>query len=146
MTSETPAVDDNEKRTPEEGAGEEARESTRGPAATEGTRTEPARESRDRGDRGDRGYGRPSGGRYRDAGRRDRRGMRRPRRKVCAFCVDKVRHIDYKDYRRLRGFVSERGKILKSRQTGNCAKHQRALTRALKRARLIALLPFVSDE
>jgi len=72
--------------------------------------------------------------------------MRRHRRKVCAFCVDKVKHIDYKDYRRLRGFVSELGKILKSRQTGNCAKHQRALTRAVKRARLIALLPFVGEE
>jgi len=85
--------------------------------------------------------------RERDGGRRDRRErrFRRPRRKVCAFCVDKVTRIDYKDYGRLREFVSDRGKILKSRMTGTCARHQRALSRAIKRARHIALLPFVSE-
>jgi len=139
MTSETPTADNSEQKTPQEGASEAARTPTPAPGATAHTRRPPARDSRDRG------YGRPAGGRFRDAGRRDGR-MRRHRRKVCAFCVDKVKHIDYKDYRRLRSFVSELGKILKSRQTGNCAKHQRALTRAIKRARLIALLPFVSDE
>ena len=83
------------------------------------------------------------GGRGRDA-RRDRR-FRRPKRKVCAFCVDKVTRIDYKEHARLRQFVSDRGKILKSRMTGTCAKHQRKLARAIKRARHIALLPFVSE-
>ncbi len=71
--------------------------------------------------------------------------MRRPRRRVCSFCVDKVTHIDYKDYARLREFISDRGKILKSRATGTCARHQRALARAIKRARYIALLPYVSE-
>lgn len=71
--------------------------------------------------------------------------MRRPRRRVCSFCVDKIKHIDYKDYARLREFISDRGKILKSRGTGTCARHQRALARAIKRARHIALLPYVSE-
>jgi small subunit ribosomal protein S18 len=89
--------------------------------------------------------GRPPGRpRDREGGRRERR-FRRPRRKVCAFCVDKITHIDYKDYARLREFVSDRGKILKSRQTGTCARHQRALARAVKRARHLALLPFVGE-
>ncbi len=65
-----------------------------------------------------------------------------PRRKVCAFCVDKVTSIDYKDAGRLRRYISERGKIEPRRKTGTCAKHQRTLTVALKRARHIALLPF----
>ena len=84
--------------------------------------------------------------RDRDGGRRggDSR-FRRPKRKICAFCVDKVTHIDYKDYNRLRNFVSDRGKILKRRQTGTCARHQRALARAIKRARHLALLPFVAE-
>jgi len=70
---------------------------------------------------------------------------RKPKRKVCSFCVDKVEHIDYKDAPRLRKFVSERGKILPRRISGSCARHQRALTAAVKRARVIALLPFASD-
>ena len=69
--------------------------------------------------------------------------MRRPRRKVCRLCVDKVTHIDYKNVDQLRNFMSDRGKILARRQTGTCARHQRAMTRAIKRAREIALLPFV---
>lgn len=73
------------------------------------------------------------------------RGDRRPRRKVCAFCADKIEHIDYKDVSRLRRYVSERGKIVPRRVTGNCARHQRQLTVAIKRARQIALLPYVSD-
>jgi small subunit ribosomal protein S18 len=68
---------------------------------------------------------------------------RRARRKVCTFCVDKVEHIDYKSVDQLRNFVTERGKILARRQTGTCARHQRAMTRAVKRAREMALLPFV---
>ncbi len=75
--------------------------------------------------------------------RRDR--TRRPRRKVCSFCVDKVEHIDYKDVAKLRRFTTERGKILPRRISGNCAKHQRQVTIAIKRARNIALLPFTAD-
>ena len=70
---------------------------------------------------------------------------RKPRRKVCQFCVEKVQHIDYKDVMRLRRFTSERGKILPRRMTGTCAKHQRQLTEAIKRARHIALLPYIAD-
>ena len=70
---------------------------------------------------------------------------RRPRRKVCSFCVDKVEEIDYKDVAKLRRYVTERGKILPRRISGTCAKHQRQLTTAIKRARQAALLPFVSD-
>lgn len=75
--------------------------------------------------------------------RRDR--GRRPRRKVCSFCVDKVDHIDYKDVAKLRRFITERGKILPRRISGNCAKHQRQVTVAIKRARNIALLPFTAE-
>lgn len=77
--------------------------------------------------------------------RREFRGKYTPRRKVCAFCVDKVNDIDYKDSGRLRRFVSERGKIEPRRKTGTCAKHQRRLTVALKRARHIALLPYTAE-
>jgi small subunit ribosomal protein S18 len=69
----------------------------------------------------------------------------RKRRKVCAFCVDKIEYIDYKDVARLRRFLSERAKILPRRVTGACARHQRELTVAIKRARQIALLPYVAD-
>ncbi|MCC6178503.1 MAG: 30S ribosomal protein S18 [Chloroflexi bacterium] len=68
-----------------------------------------------------------------------------PRRKVCTFCVDKVSYIDYKDIARLRRYLSERGKIEPRRKTGTCAKHQRALAVALKRARHVALLPFTAE-
>jgi len=70
---------------------------------------------------------------------------RRPKRKVCNFCVEKLDGIDYKDTTRLRKYISERGKILPRRISGNCAKHQRGLTTAVKRARTIALLPFVAE-
>ncbi len=70
---------------------------------------------------------------------------RKPKRKVCSFCVEKVTHIDYKDSLRLRKYVSERGKILPRRISGSCARHQRALTSAVKRARIIALLPFSAE-
>lgn len=70
---------------------------------------------------------------------------RRPKKKVCAFCVDKVESIDYKDVSKLRKYISERGKILPRRISGNCAKHQRQLTIAIKRARNIALLPFTTE-
>jgi small subunit ribosomal protein S18 len=68
-----------------------------------------------------------------------------PRRKVCAFCVDKVKEVDYKDLGRLRRFLSERGKIEPRRKTGTCAAHQRSLNVALKRARGLAMLPFTAE-
>ena len=82
-------------------------------------------------DRGDRSMRRPRG--------------RKPRRKVCAFCVDKVEMIDFKDAAKLRRYTSERAKILPRRTTGTCAMHQRQLTEAIKRARTIALMPYVSE-
>lgn len=90
--------------------------------------------------RRDRG---PRGGGGRDG--RGGRGMRRARRKICQFCVDKVDSIDYKDLMKIRKFLSEKGKILPRRITGCCAKHQRQLTVAIKRARHIALLPYTTD-
>ena len=69
----------------------------------------------------------------------------RRRKKVCIFCEDKIDHIDYKDTVRLRKFISERGKILPRRVSGACAKHQRQVTVAVKRARVVALLPYISD-
>lgn len=84
---------------------------------------------------GERSEGRPGervGGRRRPGGRR----------KVCRFCADKTLKVDYKDVRTLQTFITEGGKIVPSRVTGNCAKHQRALTVAIKRARILALLPF----
>ena len=69
----------------------------------------------------------------------------RPRKKVCIFCQDKSQTIDYKDVSKLKKFVSERGKILPRRATGTCAKHQRALTIAIKRARQVALLPYSAE-
>lgn len=74
---------------------------------------------------------------YRDRPRR----RYAPRRRVCAFCVDKVTHIDYKDVGRLRRFLSDRHRMDPRRKTGACARHQRALARAIKRARIVALLP-----
>ena len=70
---------------------------------------------------------------------------RKGRRKVCAFCADKVEHIDYKDVNRLRKFTTERGKIMPRRMSGVCAKHQRELAVAIKRARQVALMPYVAD-
>lgn len=77
--------------------------------------------------------------------RADRPRSRRSRKKVCAFCADKVTEIDYKDVAKLRRYVSERGKIVPRRINGNCARHQRQVTTAIKRARIIALLPFTTD-
>ena len=70
---------------------------------------------------------------------------RKARKKVCGFCVYKVENIDYKDIARLRRYMSERGKILPRRVTGTCARHQRELTVAIKRARHLALLPYTAD-
>ena len=71
--------------------------------------------------------------------------MRAKRKKVCIFCADKVSFIDYKDSAKLRKFVSERGKILPRRISGTCAKHQREVQVAIKRARNVALLPYIAD-
>ncbi len=67
---------------------------------------------------------------------------RRPKKKVCGFCVDKVDYVDFKEASRLKRYVTDRGKILPRRISGNCAKHQRQMTVAIKRARQMALLPF----
>jgi small subunit ribosomal protein S18 len=88
------------------------------------------------GDRGgdDRGEGRGGGGM--------RRGRPGQRRKVCRFCADKSLKVDYKDVRTLQSFITEGGKIVPARTSGNCAGHQRQLAIAIKRARVVALLPF----
>ena len=70
---------------------------------------------------------------------------RRPRKKVCAFCAEKATSIDYKDVEKLRKFIGERGKISPRRMTGVCAKHQRQLATAIKKARVMALLPYTQD-
>ncbi|MBC8160235.1 MAG: 30S ribosomal protein S18 [Roseiflexaceae bacterium] len=91
---------------------------------------------RDRGDRGDRG----------ERGERGGNNRRKfvARRKVCIYCADKIRTPDYKDVKRLQRFISERGKITPRRRSGTCARHQRGLTVAVKRARHLALLPFIA--
>ncbi len=71
--------------------------------------------------------------------------VRKQPKKVCAFCTDKVESIDYKDAQKLRRFMTEKGKIIPRRTTGVCAKHQRELTNAIKRARVMALLPYKND-
>jgi small subunit ribosomal protein S18 len=75
--------------------------------------------------------------------RRDR--GRRPKKRVCSFCVDKIPQVDYKEAQKLRRYMTDRGKILPRRITGNCARHQRQLTVAIKRARNLALLPFTIE-
>jgi small subunit ribosomal protein S18 len=85
----------------------------------------------DKGDRGDD---------------RDMPWRRRGRRRVCRFCADKAQVIDYKDPQALKYFVTERGKIVPRRISGACAKHQRTITEAVKRARVIALLPFTMND
>jgi small subunit ribosomal protein S18 len=86
---------------------------------------------RDRGERGERGGGDDAGG---------RRGF--GRRKVCRFCADKALKVDYKDQGQLKYFLTERGKIIPRRISGNCAKHQREVAQAVKRARMLAILPY----
>ena len=70
---------------------------------------------------------------------------KRRKRKGCSFCQEKATEIDYKDTKKLQRYLAERGKILPRRVSGNCAKHQRALTQSIKRARIVALLPFVTE-
>lgn len=74
-----------------------------------------------------------------------RKDKRRGRKKVCSFCVDKIEQIDYKNADKLRKYVTDRGKIMPRRISGTCAPHQRQLTSAIKRARLIAILPFTAE-
>jgi small subunit ribosomal protein S18 len=81
---------------------------------------------------------------HRPEGRGGPRG-RMQRRRVCAFCVDKVENIDYKDINMLRRYVSDHGAIESRRRTGTCARHQRRLTSAIKRARHLALLPYTAE-
>ena len=88
--------------------------------------------SRDRGDRGERGA-------------RGAKGFRHMKPKACQYCVDKVKLIDYKEVGRLRSAVTEHGKIKSRRLTGTCAAHQRKVAMAVKRARHMALLPFVAE-
>lgn len=94
----------------------------------------------------DRGGGRraPRGGADRGQATPARRGAFR-RRRVCRFCVDKIDHIDYKDVRLLLGSIPERAKIQPRRLSGTCARHQRKLATAIKRARQLALIPYVTD-
>jgi small subunit ribosomal protein S18 len=107
------------------------------PAAAEGPGPEAGRPAPIAGARAERGPGpRPD---------RKRRGHYTPRRKVCAFCVDHVEIIDYKDPGKLRRYLSDRGKMEPRRKTGTCAKHQRRLSIALKRARHLALLPYTAE-
>lgn len=75
-------------------------------------------------------------------GAKSDKNFRRPRKKVCAFCADRVEEIDYKDVEKLKKYISDKGKILPRRYTGTCAKHQRKVTEAIQRARHIALLPY----
>lgn len=81
----------------------------------------------------------------RPEGQRQFRQNNRRKKKVCQFCQDKIEHIDYKDTARLRKLTTERAKILPRRISGTCAKHQRQLTVAIKRARFMALMPYISD-
>jgi small subunit ribosomal protein S18 len=111
---------------------------SRAPAAPAEAEAAPSR-SEAPGRTEERGQG--PGGR-RGGGGRGRFGRSR---KVCAFCVDKIEHIDYKDPLKLRRYISDRGKIEPRRKTGTCARHQRRLTVAIKRARHLALLPYTAD-
>jgi small subunit ribosomal protein S18 len=127
MSEETPA------RAPETGAASQASEP--GPSSGSGSGSGPAPRSGGRPQGGP--GGRPSGG---PGGR----GKFFRRKKVCKFCTEKIDAIPYRDVRLLQGFVAERGKIVPRRLTGVCTTHQRRLTRAIKQARNIALLPFAT--
>jgi small subunit ribosomal protein S18 len=114
---------------------QEDRGESRAPAAPEGAPPRPEAPARTEERPGGPPPRRGGGGRGRFGGRR----------KVCAFCVDKIDVIDYKDPLKLRRYVSDRGKIEPRRKTGTCARHQRRLTVAIKRARHLALLPYTAD-
>ncbi len=127
-----------QRRMEDVGAGPAVASAGEGAPGTGGERYEraPRGERPERGPGGERTSERPRpGGRGRDY---------RSRRKVCAFCVDHVRDIDYKEVGKLRRYLSDRAKIEPRRKTGTCAKHQRLLTVALKNARHMALLPYTA--
>lgn len=121
-------MSDREQTTPQEG-GEAPR--SRFGAGAAGGRPAP-------------GGARPGGGRSGGPRRGGGGGRFGGRRKVCGFCVDNIDEVDYKDIARLRRYISERGKIEPRRKLGTCARHQRSLTVAIKRARHVALLPFTT--
>lgn len=127
MSDETPG------KAPETGASAPHQESGSGPSSSSGPSSGPRSGGRPGGGPG----GRPSGG---PGGR----GKFFRRKKVCKFCTEKIDAIPYRDVRLLQGFVAERGKIVPRRLTGVCTTHQRRLTRAIKQARNIALLPFAT--
>ena len=102
-------------------------------------------EERQRGGGGGGGYDSDDDGDRRPMGGRGG-GRRMHRRRVCRFCIDKVDLIDFKDVRLLQNYLPERGKILPRRISGTCARHQKQITLAVKRARILALLPFTSDQ
>ncbi|MGD0098261.1 MAG: 30S ribosomal protein S18 [Terracidiphilus sp.] len=133
--------DENQAKAPEAGATlpsvAAAADSDSGPAPSPG----PARFGRPGGGPGGRPAGGPGG---RPAGGPGGRGKFFRRKKVCKFCTEKIDAIPYRDVRLLQGFVAERGKIVPRRLTGVCTTHQRRLTRAIKQARNIALLPFAT--
>ncbi len=133
--------------TPAQGGAPEAPAASEGSGQAQAVAGQPdATESRPAGYRGQAGRGPADRGPADRSGRQPPRRWRGgPRRRVCAFCVDHVERIDYKDAGRLRRYISERGKIEPSRKTGTCAKHQRRLSMALKRARHIALLPYTEE-
>jgi small subunit ribosomal protein S18 len=133
--AEAPAAPPAEAAAPEAPAAEATTEAAAGEAA-------PAPAERPaEGPRGPRPGGDDRERRPRGGGGRGRFG----RRKVCIFCVDKVKEIDYKDPTKLRRYISDRGRIEPRRKTGTCAKHQRRLSMALKRARHLALLPYTAE-
>ena len=123
--------------TTEVSEGEQSAPATSAPAET----TSPRPEAPGRSEERSGGFGRRPGG-----GGGGGRGRFGSRRKVCAFCVDKIDTVDYKDSGKLRRFISERGKIEPRRKTGTCARHQRRLTLAIKRARHLALLPYTAGQ
>ncbi len=126
-----------EAAAPEEAPVEEtpAEEASAEEAPAENANTAEREDRPERADRGDRAQGsRPAP-----------RGGNRKRRKVCYFCAEKIAEIDFKDTTLLRKYISERAKILPRRVSGTCAKHQRQLTTAIKRARHMSLLPYISD-
>jgi small subunit ribosomal protein S18 len=128
--------DDNQAKAPETSASPAASGSESGPASGSGPSSGSGYNS------GPRPGGRPAGGR--PSGGPGGRGKFFRRKKVCKFCTEKIDAVPYRDVRLLQGFVAERGKIVPRRLTGVCTKHQRRLTRAIKQARNIALLPFAT--
>jgi small subunit ribosomal protein S18 len=133
MSEETPG------RSSDSGAPQSSSESGSGPSSSSGPSSGPSHRS------GGGGGGRPQGGPGgRPSGGPGGRGKFFRRKKVCKFCTEKIDAIPYRDVRLLQGFVAERGKIVPRRLTGVCTTHQRRLTRAIKQARNIALLPFAT--